>query len=105
MREEASVAVASPRVRMAAPTLNPLAADWSPFWKGTLTFALLYLFIGVIGGQVLRGAGRFTRGEASLCGLFVLMACVCMWMMWAMTWMSQVNPVLYPYVTKPLKEL
>eukprot|EP00514_Thraustochytrium_sp_LLF1b_P008868 CAMPEP_0184542160 /NCGR_PEP_ID=MMETSP0199_2-20130426/1820_1 /TAXON_ID=1112570 /ORGANISM="Thraustochytrium sp., Strain LLF1b" /LENGTH=93 /DNA_ID=CAMNT_0026935927 /DNA_START=178 /DNA_END=459 /DNA_ORIENTATION=- len=82
---------------------DPLVPDFTPIGIGTAVFA--------ISGIVLCGAGQFiyiqdkksnspnprlTKGEANLCAFFVMVTIICMWMMWTMTWLSQVNPILYP---------
>jgi len=39
---------------------------------------------------------KLSRPDRSLYSVFISIAAVAMWMMWAMVWMSQLNPVLYP---------
>lgn len=77
-------------------------ADDDKFWPvvlGTLVFAGLGVGSCMF-GQALRFKGVFSRGEASLASFFIMLSVVCMWMQWVMTWLAQVNPILYPVVDR-----
>mmetsp|Transcript_7465 Transcript_7465/g.21098 ORF Transcript_7465/g.21098 Transcript_7465/m.21098 type:complete len:102 (-) Transcript_7465:44-349(-) len=78
-------------------TMPDTSEKFHPLWLGTVVFAAIAVFLCLV-GQGLRFGKFFSRGEASLCAFLVTIAATCMWMMWAMTWLSQVNPVLYPFM-------
>lgn len=83
-------------VRVVVKASSPrIMADFAPLGVGLLTF----LCIGVVlclFGQGLRATGKLSRGEAQLMSFLVALGGVCMWMMWAMTWLAQANPILFP---------
>mmetsp|Transcript_13693 Transcript_13693/g.15591 ORF Transcript_13693/g.15591 Transcript_13693/m.15591 type:complete len:85 (+) Transcript_13693:287-541(+) len=66
-----------------------------PLLWGTITFAALWSFFYVL-GYVFVATKKLGRPERSLYTTFVSTAAICMWMMWAMVWMSQANPILVP---------
>jgi len=72
---------------------------FGPLWFGTVVWVIIGVGCCII-GQMFKFKGSISSGENALLRFFVFTAIVCMWMMWAMTWLSQVNPVLYPIVTK-----
>ena len=75
--------------RMGFYCYNP---DSSPFWTGTL----IYACIGVVAAIICAIAFRESRGIAVHSAII---ATVCLWIMWAMAWLSQWHPLVYPQYT------
>ncbi|GBG28558.1 V-type proton ATPase subunit e1 [Hondaea fermentalgiana] len=73
-------------------------ANMAPLGIGLVTFLAIGIVMCMI-SQGLRAAGKLSAGEASLMSFLVGLGGVCMWMMWSMTWLSQVNPILFPEAT------
>lgn len=60
------------------------------FWFGTLIFTILALLSTCSGSFCFRGKNR------QLVILLTPVAFLCMWLMWALTWLMQWHPLIVP---------
>eukprot|EP00924_Labyrinthula_sp_SR-Ha-C_P014855 maker-scaffold_9-snap-gene-0.2-mRNA-1 protein AED:0.00 eAED:0.00 QI:52/1/1/1/1/1/2/93/86 len=70
-------------------------ASATPLLYGTAFFVCFWA-LGIIIGVILRAQRKLSNGDTSLYKTFVTVGVFCMWMMWSMVWLSQLNPVLLP---------
>lgn len=81
-----------------------MSAKATNFWIGTAIFILL-AFFGSVAMAFYAGAKTEDRNQIGTnrllgCALWWL-AFVCMWMVWATVYISQMNPLLVPNFTWP----
>ncbi len=68
-------------------------SDSTGFWVGTA----VYIALGVVACLVTNlFKDTRLRGQIGLTWTLITIATVCMWMMWAMTWLMQWHPLIAP---------
>mmetsp|Transcript_68568 Transcript_68568/g.61602 ORF Transcript_68568/g.61602 Transcript_68568/m.61602 type:complete len:127 (-) Transcript_68568:374-754(-) len=65
----------------------------SPFWIGCLIYAIVGAIAAIICCFAFGSKNRGVAVHSAIIGT------VCLWIMWAMTWLSQWHPLTYPQYT------
>jgi len=67
-------------------------------WMGTVVYFGLGLAICIISYCLSLAGKGFSRYDNTLFMFLTLLAVVQMWLVWICVYLSQLNPVIYPYV-------
>jgi len=74
--------------------IEKMASDSTGFWLGTFVYIALGLAACAISASPCLTSRM--KGQVGLSVILITIATICMWMMWAMTWLMQWHPIIRP---------